>query len=232
VLVAGAGIAVYQVAFFSAVEATGVGIGTVVAIGSGPVAAGVLERLLGGRWPGRRWAWSTALAALGVALLTLASTGEETIAPAGIALALVAGSGYAAYTVAVRRLVAGGQSPVAVMGASFGSGALILAPVLLLTDASWLARPSGAALALYLGVVPTALAYLLFARGLRHVGAAEATTIVLAEPVTAAALGAAVLDERVGPLGLLGAALVLAALLVLALPGRRRVGTIVAVARR
>jgi DME family drug/metabolite transporter len=83
------------------------------------------------------------------------------------------------------------------------------------------ARPT--ALILYLGLLPTAVAYILFARGLRHVAAAEATTIVLAEPVTATLLGVLVLDERVQGLGLAGAALVLAGLVILAIPrGRAR----------
>ena len=44
-LVGGIGVAVYQLSFFAAVDRTGVTVGTVVAIGFGPVAAGVLERL-------------------------------------------------------------------------------------------------------------------------------------------------------------------------------------------
>ena len=70
---------------------------------------------------------------------------------------------------------------------------------------------------LFLGVVPTAIAYVLFARGLRGLDASEAATITLAEPVTAAALGVFVLGERVTGGGALGAVLVLGALVLLAL---------------
>src|SRR5262245_17434657 len=38
-LLAGAGVALYQLAFFAAVDRTGVAVGAVVAIGSGPVCA-------------------------------------------------------------------------------------------------------------------------------------------------------------------------------------------------
>jgi DME family drug/metabolite transporter len=76
-------------------------------------------------------------------------------------------------------------------------------------------------MALWLGVVPTALAYLLFARGLRRLPAAEVATLTLAEPVTAAALGAVVLGERPGAVAVAGIALILAGLAVLAAPGRR-----------
>src|SRR5262245_50021447 len=42
-VVAAAAVATYQVSFFAAVADTGVAVGTIVAIGSGPAFAGVLE---------------------------------------------------------------------------------------------------------------------------------------------------------------------------------------------
>ncbi len=69
---------------------------------------------------------------------------------------------------------------------------------------------------LFLGAVPTALAYVLFARGLRHLPANEVATLTLAEPVTATALGVIVLAERPEAPALAGIALVLAGLAVLA----------------
>jgi DME family drug/metabolite transporter len=107
------------------------------------------------------------------------------------------------------------------MAAAFGLGALALAPVLVLRGPGWLATRDGLALALFLGVVPTAVAYLLFARGLRRLSAAETSTLTLAEPLTAGLLGDAVLGERVTGAGAAGAGLVLAGLLVLALRGPR-----------
>ena len=78
----------------------------------------------------------------------------------------------------------------------------------------------GLALAVYLGALPTAVAYILFARGLERIGAGETATLTLAEPVTAAALGFAVLGERPGAAALVGAGLVLAGLALLAVrPG-------------
>jgi DME family drug/metabolite transporter len=78
-------------------------------------------------------------------------------------------------------------------------------------------------MALWLAVVPTAIAYLLFARGLRHLPAGEVATLTLGEPVTAAVLGAVVLSERPGPVAVIGIVLILAGLAVLAVP--RRDGT-------
>ncbi len=220
VAVAGLGVAVYQLAFFQAVADTGVAVGAIVAIGSGPVFAGILERLVDGSWPTRTWLLATVLATTGVAVLTLASASEATLSATGIGLALVSGAGYATYTVVAKRLLRRGHAPIPVMGASFGVGAALLLPVLALGDTAWLHTSEGLALALYLGIVPTVLAYVLFATGLRQLDASEVTTIVLAEPLTATLLGVIVLDERIGAAAGIGAGLVLAGLVVLAARGR------------
>jgi len=218
VLAAVAGVATYQLAFFAAVSEGGVAVGTVVAIGSGPALAGLLERVLLGRALTARWAIATGLAAAGVALLALGGGAAARVTALGVLLAVLAGGAYATYTVAAKRLLELGRAPESVMAVAFGLGAVVLLPVLLVTGAGWLATPGGAALALYLGLVPTALAYVLFARGLRRLPAAEAATLTLAEPLTAALLGALVLGESLGPIALAGAALVLGGLVVLALP--------------
>jgi drug/metabolite transporter, DME family len=221
-VIAGAiGVAAYQAAFFAAVKDTGVAIGTIVALGSAPALAGALEWLLYGRRPSSRWGAATGAATVGVALLALAGGADAGISVPGVLLAVVAGGSYATYTLSAKRLLDDGHAPESVMAASFGLGALLLLPVLLATGAGWLTTPGGFALALFLGVVPTAVAYVLFARGLRGLTASETATLTLAEPVTAAALGVGVLGERVTGAGALGAALVLGGLVVLALRGPR-----------
>lgn len=220
-LAAGAlGVAAYQLCFFAAVKDTGVAVGTVVALGSAPALAGAGGWLVDRRVPDRRWALATALACAGVAVLALAGGGADVSAP-GIALAVGAGAAYAGFTLASKRLLDQGHGVEPVMARTFGLGAVLLAPVLVLGDVGWLASPGGAAMALWLGAVPTALAYILFAGGLRHLPANEVATLTLAEPVTAALLGAVVLGERPGAIALAGIAAILAGLAVLAVPGRR-----------
>ncbi len=218
--IAGA-IAVYQLAFFAAVDRTGVAVGTVVALGSAPALAGVAGRLLDGEPLTRRWAQATALACAGVTLLVLGGGGAS-VDPLGIMLAVTSGSGYATYAVLAKRLLKRGHAPERVMAASFSLGALLLAPVLLLGDVTWIATGDGLALALYLGAIPTALAYVLFARGLRHRTPGETATLTLAEPLTATGLGVLALGERPSAVAAVGAGLVLAGLLALALPSARR----------
>jgi DME family drug/metabolite transporter len=187
------------------------------------VLTGGVERLVEGTRQGVRWVVATGLAVCGLAVLAAASAEGATLALGGIALALAAAAGYAGYAVLSKRLLRLGLEPGGVMGATFGLAGALLVPALLTTGTGWLAAPRGLGLAVYLGVVPTALAYLLYARGLRSVSAAETTTIGLAEPLTAAALGVVALHESLVPAEVAGAALILAGLLSLAVrPPRLR----------
>jgi DME family drug/metabolite transporter len=197
----------YQVFFFAAVRMTGVAIGTVVAIGSAPVFTGALTRLSGGPRLGLRWMVATAAAVAGCTVLVTAgkAAGAD---PAGITLALAAGLCYAVYAVTAARLISAGSPETAVMGLLFGGAAVLLAPVLAASSPGWVLSGRGLAVVGYLGVVTTALAYLLYGRGLRTLSAPVAVTLGLAEPVVAAMLGLVVVGERLSPGGILGLVLV------------------------
>jgi DME family drug/metabolite transporter len=67
--------------------------------------------------------------------------------------------------------------------------------------------PVGWALLLYLGVVPTALAYVLFIAGMRHTTATVASIATFMEPLTSTILAWVVFGERFSPLGSIGIAL-------------------------
>ena len=221
IVLGGLGVAGYQLSFFAAVADTGVAVGTVVALGSAPVFAGLLSRLTGGARLDARWAACTALATAGVAML-VASGQSATVSAPGVALALGSGMGYAAYTVAAKRLLDQGHRPEAVMARTFGAGALILLPVLPLSGFAAFGSSSALATSIYLGAIPTALAYVLFARGLRVLPTAEVATLTLAEPLTAAALGTVVLGEQLSAGAAIGAAMVMGGLAALALKPRAR----------
>ncbi|GHH18674.1 DMT family transporter [Streptomyces rubradiris] len=74
---------------------------------------------------------------------------------------------------------------------------------------------SGLLVAGYPALVPMALAHLLFGRGLGHVTASTAATLILLEPVMAAVLSVVVAGEHVDPLGWAGIVLVGVGLLIL-----------------
>jgi drug/metabolite transporter, DME family len=217
ILLSGACVAAYQATFFAAVDDTGVAVGTVVAIGSAPVFTGLLARAFAGEQLTGRWAGATVLGCAGVCTLVLGSGSGGEVSLPGVGIALFAGAGYAGYAVAGKSLMDQGATPEALMATVFTIGAVFLVPLLAFIPTGELLSGPGLALAVYLGALPTALAYVLFARGLERIGAGETATLTLAEPVTAAALGFALLGERPGAAALAGAALVLAGLALLAL---------------
>ena len=218
---AGAGvmIAAYQLCFFSGIARNGVAIGTMVAIGSAPVLAGVLEWGIDGRKPGGRWLAATTLALAGCALLLVPDERMPAmLEPAGLLLSLGAGLSYAGYALTGKRLLLR-MAPNAVMALIFLPGALFLLPLLAVRDLKWVLQPDGFLVILHLGLITTALAYVLFARGLRQLAPSVAVTLSLAEPLVAAALGILLLEERPGNRGLLGMIALAAALLWLSVPG-------------
>jgi DME family drug/metabolite transporter len=215
-LVAGASMAAYQLLLFSGVRRTGVALGTVIGIGSTPVWAGLLAVGLRRERPGIAWVAGTAVAITGCVVLF--GRGGDAVDARGVALTAGAGLSYAVYTTAVKALADAGHGAAQVVAASFGIGALLLVPVLVVGDLHPFASGEGIALTLWLGLVSVTVAYLLFGWGIAGVGVAAAATLTLAEPVTAATLGIAVLDEPATGSTIAGIALVVAGLLV---AGRR-----------
>ncbi len=221
--VAGVGVllAWYQVAFFAAVDHAGVALATLVTLGLAPVLVAVATAAAGRERP--RAAVLAALVAIaGLALLVgVPSGGDPAGRVPGALLALGSAAGYAGVTLLSRGL-AGRVAPADLTVAGFVVGAVALLP-LAAASGLGLAAPGAApsagtlALLLYLGAVPSALAYSLFFAGLRTTGATAAAVITLVEPLTAAVLAAVLVGERLGPAGLAGGALLLAAVVTLAL---------------
>lgn len=193
-LIAAFFVAAYQLTFFAAVATTGVAVGTMVAIGSSPIAAGLLGYFVRGERLGLRWMTATALAVAGCVALA-AGSGSLQVSFAGVLLALAAGFAYAAYTVSVKSLLDSVREDAAI-AVVFTVAALLLAPLLLVFDVQWALEVRGMAVILHLGLFATACSYLLFAKGLKRVKVGTAATLSLAEPLTAALLGVAILGER------------------------------------
>ncbi|WP_047864221.1 DMT family transporter [Rubrobacter aplysinae] len=211
VAAAALGVALYQPLFFAGVALSGVSVGTVVAIGSAPVMAGLVGFAALGERPGGLWAVATVLAVAGCGLL-LGSGGPVEVSVTGVLCALGAGLCYGSYATASKVLLDRGVPQSSVMAAAFGLGGALLVPALFFVDLGWLVEPSGVAAALHLGLIATAVAYLLFARGLSGLPVATAATLSLAEPLTAGALGFLLLGERLPPVALVGATLLLGGL--------------------
>ena len=207
VLIGAIGVVAYPLAFYCAMDLAGVAIGNVVALGSGPVFAAIIEWLIERHRPTRRWAASTLVAVAGIALLSgfgrrVTDVGDSLLP--GAALGLVAGLAYALYTYSSSRALAAGHGGRGVMGAMFGFGALPLLVVLLIAGAPLLQSGRSVGISAYLVIAPMFLAYLLFGIGLRRIRSSVATTITLVEPLVATVLAVTVVGERLTALGWLG----------------------------
>ena len=214
----GACLALYQPLFFLGTARNGVAVGTVVALGSAPILAGLLEWALTRRTPTPTWMAATALATLGVVLLGFggeAGDGSGTD-PVGLLGSVGAGASFAVIANAQRRLLDAGWDPFTVVGAMGASSAAICAFALPFVDLAWLGTGSGVAMALWLGLGTISIAYVLFTWGLSGLTAATAATLTLGEPLTASVLGIVVLGERLSALAVVGLVVLAAGLALLA----------------
>ena len=219
----GAAQAGFQLGYFGAVPRIGVGPTALIAICTSPLIIAALaawwlrERLTA------RVAVALAGGVVGTALLvggrlTPAAAAPE-MAAAGVALALGAALSYASYVVLAKSVVPH-LHPFAIAGVSFGFAALFLLPVVLLHGVPWESlRPVWLHL-IYLAVVPTAIAYALYVRGLQATSATAAGVGSLMEPLTATLLGVVAFRESLGLPGLLGATLLLGTTALLFLGNR------------
>lgn len=214
-------IAIYPLAFYSAMHLAGVAIGTVIAIASAPFFALLIESFFGHQPPiSRRWLVSMVLGVAGVMLLM--EPGELGHAPlqqqgprlAGMLLGLLAGLTYALYSWVARRLMDRGVQSASAMGSLFGLGALLLIPSLLITGEHLFSGVNNLLVIGYMALVPMFIGYLAYGFGLRHVNASKATLLTLFEPVVAALLAVSVVGERLSLAGCLGMGLIMACLLL------------------
>ncbi len=127
----------------------------------------------------------------------------------GAALILVAAVGYSAGPMVLAAKL-GDVDPRVVLGVALAIAAVVLTPFALAAPPS--AVPSGQALGsiVILGVLCTALAFVMHVSLLREVGAGRAAVITYVAPVVAVGLGVTVLGERPGPGAVAGLLLILA----------------------
>jgi DME family drug/metabolite transporter len=205
------GVALFYVSYFRAVRAGGAAVAAIllytapawVALGSW---AWLGERIT------RRTLAALALTLGGVALVSAGSgAAAGPAAPLGgaaLGWGLLAGLAYASYYLFGKRYFARYDPPTIYMYALL-LGALAIAPAVTFAPkdgATW-------ATLLFIAVVPTYLAYLVYGEGLRRVEATRAATVATLEPVVAATLALVVWDEALRAVGYAGAGLVLAGVL-------------------
>lgn len=215
VILAAAGLAAYQLTFFTAVRMTGVAVGTMVAIGAAPPVAGICGRLFFRERLSPRWYAATVLAVAGCVMLVLGgNSGALEISFLGVFLAFCAALSYALEGVGLRMIQKGPYDTIAVVSAVSGLMAL---PWLLTGDAAWMLEPRGALCMALLTFLSTVIPYTLFTIGVQNVELGVVYTLSLAEPLTAWFLSTVLLGERLSILGSVGVAVLFSGILLLAL---------------
>ena len=230
VVLGGIAVAVFPLAFYTSMRVAGVAVGTVVSIGSAPLASALAERVIDRHRLTARWMAGAALGLAGIVALCLSQiTGAQAghaghpgawSTMLGVGLGLAAGTTYAIYSWAAHRLIGCGVTARAAMGSVFGLGGLLLLPVLLATGSPLVASWANAAVGAYLALVPMFTGYLLFGWALASVSASTATTLSLLEPAVAAILAVTVVGERLPVAGWAGLTLIAGCLIVLTVGGR------------
>ncbi|AGM04906.1 DMT family transporter [Amycolatopsis keratiniphila] len=203
--------ALFQTSYFASVSLSSVSVATMTTIGSAPVLLAVATVVKTHRLPGAWTAVSLAGSLAGLALLQW-TPGQE-VNVAGVLFALLAAAGFAALTLVTATRVEGlDPLPTTAFGCLIGGAALT--PAALWFGMAVPLQADVLALVVYFGVVPTALAYAAYFRGLESAHPVLAALSALLEPLTAALLSMAVLGERLGAVGWCGAVVLIAALAV------------------
>ena len=214
-------VAIYPLAFYSAMRLSGVAIGTVVSIASAPLFAALLEYFLSKRPVSLKWFISFIFGALGIGLLAMGKA-EGVLELStfnnnqifGVTLGLIAGLTYAGYSWAAKQHIYTGVNSKSAMAGLFGCAAIVLLPSLWFTGQNLFANAIHTSVSLYMAVVPMFLGYLLFGYGLRTTEASKATLITLIEPLVATLFAIFLIGEVFKPVGWVGMTLVCLCLLI------------------
>ncbi|HEY0847108.1 MAG TPA: DMT family transporter [Noviherbaspirillum sp.] len=177
-----------------------------------PVLVTILAMLFGWEKLNRR---TFVLLAIAVGGLAITLGGNLEGEPLGVLLGLLAAGVYAVYILIGGRLTLGtdplAATLIVLMAAALGNGTLALA--------SGAALPSGTSTwlaILAIALFSTVIAIAAFLAGVKHVGPARASIISTMEPVITIGLGVALLGESVSVGQLVGGAMVLTAVVLLA----------------
>jgi len=208
--------ALYQLFYLASVERAGVAIATLITLCTAPIMVAVFSVIITKEKPSKFVIIALVGALVGTAILVgfQESTGDMSRSLSGKFLALGSALGYAIITLTTRKLAVR-YHPIQPIAISFTIGAAILFVIAISQGVVVDYSPIGWSLLVYLGVIPTALAYVLFITGMRHTTATVASTATLIEPLTSTILAWLVFGEHFSPMGSVGVALLVGSLVLL-----------------
>lgn len=216
----GSCMALYQICYFTAVNKAGIAVTALVAICTSPLFIALIATWSLKEKITIRILTALILGILGTALLVLnpqvfLEANPEFIV--GIGIALAAGLLWASYAVLAKASISK-LHPLQVSAYSFSLSAIFLFPALIFQPVAYSSFLEGLPYLLYLGIIPTSIAYGIYFWGLQGVSATIAGILALLEPLTATLIGVIYFKEPFGLLSTIGAILLLFALFILTLP--------------
>jgi len=217
-LIAGALVALYQVAYFAAIPRVGVAISTLVALCSAPISVAVLSSLVTRERPPALVLLALGLAIIGTVLLVQVPANDTQSAQqsdmlGGVLLSVLSGGLYAINTLVGRKL--GGDRrvhPLQTTTAGFAFGSVLLLGIGLSAGLVVQYPVEGWLGLIYLGVFPTAIAYGLFYAGMRSISATHASIATFMEPLTATIIATLLFNEPLNERTLLGSLFLIVAM--------------------
>ncbi|WP_058913368.1 DMT family transporter [Entomohabitans teleogrylli] len=222
IAIAGVCMGLYNLAFFAGIQATGIAIGTATTIGSAPIWAGLMQAIGMKKPPCGLWWLGTLCATAGGTWMVLSQSDSWQINTAGLLICLSAGFCYALYTLVSKRLVSV-ASPLTITRHTFSTAIFIATPLAWALAGTPTLTPASIGVILYLGLLTTGVAYLLYTQALKHISAPTGVALGLIEPIVAFVLAIVVAHEAVNLLAIIGLCLILAGLwLVLHSEGRQK----------
>lgn len=213
IILMGAMLAAYQLCYFLAIPRVGVAVATLITLCTAPVIVALLSVLFLKERLETNTITALVIAIIGTFLLVgfQDASGERVFS--GVLLALGSAIGYALVALTSRRL--SNYHPLQPVAFGVTVGAIVLLPFVLsnglttnLHSSSWLRL-------LYLGLIPTALGYVVFTLGMRTTKATVATIVTLLEPLTAVILAFVLFREQLSATAILGGILLIAAIVLL-----------------
>jgi DME family drug/metabolite transporter len=228
--------AAYQACYFWAVPLAGVAVTALVSICSSPIFIALFAAKFLREKLTKKIYIALGLGLFGTSLLVI--NPQATIAQdwrffGGVLFALGAGLTYAAYAVGSKAIIKK-LPPFTVLAYSFSIAALLLSPALLFASHQIINTLNNQTInnsltntqnwqlqlpfLLYLGIVSTGFAYLIYIQGLKSTQATVAGIAVLLEPLTATCLGIVIFKETLGISGVIGGVLLVGSIALLSFP--------------
>jgi DME family drug/metabolite transporter len=209
--------AFYQIFTVVAISMAGVTISVLVTMCSGPLIVAIMSLFLIKEKITIKLIISLSSSIFGIILLVWTPSpkfGDFYVLISGIFFAFLAAISYATCLIA-GRMLSSRCNPLHSASLGFSMGTILLLFVSIYNNLIFSFSLENWFIIIYIGVVPTAIAYVLFLTGLKSSGATTASVAALVEPLTSTILSMIFLGERLYNLGYIGAFFLIFALFLL-----------------